>query len=128
MTQALIGGSILAAALAALAAAVWVWWMAGRGRHRRNRRSGPLLTLPPITPLESSYGTEAVVQPGSSGPSLIRLPEQETGTTDTVQFAVADRADFAHCSAEGRRTPHFIHRDGTRTCCRCQTITAGDQT
>jgi hypothetical protein len=127
VTRALIGSSLLVASLAVLAAAVWFLWLVGRGRHRRDRRPGPL--LPPGVPgPDGPYGTEAVLLLAPPTPSVLRLQEGEAPETDTVALLAADRADFAHCPAENRRTPHFFHSDGTRTCCRCETPTAGDQT
>lgn len=133
MTRVLIGSSVLAAALAVLAAAVWFWWLVGRGRHRRARRPFPLLHLPPVAVnLDGRYGTEALFLLAPPEPSVIRLgegqAEAEAPGTETVGLLAADRADFAHCPADGRRTPHFFHSDGSRTCCCCETTTAGDQT
>jgi hypothetical protein len=136
VTGYLISGSLLAAALAVLAVAAWFWRQAGQGRHRRARRPGPLLQLPPGVPTpDGPYGTEAVLLTVPPTPSVLQLQEdedQEEGDgapdTETVALLAADRADFAHCPDEGRRAPHFFHSDGSRTCCRCETTTAGDQT
>lgn len=116
MTRLVIGGGVLALSLAALAALVW-WWLAGHGRHRAPRRPGARLALPPGVPPVPS------VLPAREG-------VEDGGGTDakTVALLAVDRADFDHCPAEGRRTPHFLHSDGSRTCCRCETTTAGDQT
>lgn len=134
MTRLVIGGGVLALSLAALAALVWWWWLAGHGRHRAPRRPGPLLALPPGVPAEDGpYGTETVLPVAPPAPSVLPAREgvEDGGGADAETLALlvdADRADFAHCPAEGRRTPHFLHGDGARTCCRCETRTAGDQT
>jgi hypothetical protein len=116
-----IGTGVLALSLAVLAALVWCWWLAGHGRHRRPRHAPDLLA-----------STEAVSVQAPPAPSVLPLREgvEEAGGADpdTVALPGFDRADFDHCPAEGRRTPHFLHSDGSRTCCRCETTTAGDQT
>lgn len=106
--RVLIGGGVLVVCLA-LAAAGLCWWLAGNGRHRAPRRA-PVAALPP--------GVEPVL--------LQAPPVLPGGDVDTVAFREADRADFAHCPAEARRTAHFFHADGSRTCCGCATETAGE--
>jgi hypothetical protein len=95
------GGLFLAAAMAYL---VWLLWPWGTGgRHRRPRASAALQLLTGPDPAEADPDTMALLLD-------------------------ADTAGFAHCPAEGRTTPHHLHGDGSRTCCRCETTTAGDQT
>ena len=137
MIRIVIGCALLAASLAVLAAAAWVLWRAGGGRHRKPRRI-PAVTLlaAPTVPDGVPYGTEAVLVEVPPAPSVLPLrPEaedrEEDGRADPDTVALLadlDRADFAHCLAEGRRTAHFFHSDGTRTCCSCEPTTAGDQT
>lgn len=106
MTRLVLGTSLVALSLAALVFLVW-WWLAGTGRHRAPRQTeGGAGVL---------EGAPAVPPPGRADP-------------DTLAFQAADRADFAHCPAERRRTPHFLHNDGSRTCAQCETTTAGDET
>ncbi|WP_413808185.1 hypothetical protein [Streptomyces sp. OE57] len=137
MTRVVIGSSVLAVCLAVLVAAVWLLWLSGHGRHRRPRRApAPARALLVTTSApELPHGTEAALVQTTPEPSVLPLqPEvedqEEAGgpDSDTVYLLAADRADFAHCPAEGRRTPHFLHSDGSRTCCECETETAGDQT
>lgn len=131
MTRLVIGGGVLALSLALLAGLVW-WWLSGHGRHRAPRRPGGLLALPPgVVAEDGPYGTETVlpVPPASSVlPAREGVEDGDGVDAETVVFLAADRADFDHCPAEGRRTPHFFHGDGSRTCCRCETKTAGDLT
>lgn len=103
MTAVFIGSGVLASSLTLLAALLWWLWLAGQGRHRAPSRPGPL-------PLVA--------------------PEGLDGTEDAVTVALrldADRAGLEYCPAEGRTTPHFIHHCGARTCCVCETETAGDE-
>lgn len=132
MTPAVIGAAVLAASVSVAITLLW-WWLSGQGRHRRRGRA-VLLVPRGSAPGDGPYGPEPVllldVPPT---PSVLRLDGEDQAAddradTDTVAFLSADIADFAHCPNEGRRTPHFFHRDGSRTCCRCETKTAGDQT
>lgn len=124
MTRIVIGASVVAVSLTLLAAVVWFWWLAGHGRHRAPRQpataeGGELLTAPALQ----------AVPPAPPAPPSRQDLEEAGGDADTVALLLdADRADFADCPAEGRTTPHFLHRDGSRTCARCETTTAGDQT
>jgi hypothetical protein len=113
------GGLLLAAA--GLAYAVWLLWSWGQagGRHRRPRESAALQLLAGPDPA-----------PAPAGAHPVSLEAEGAGAdTDTVALLLdADTAGFAHCPAEGSTTPHFMHSGGSRTCCRCETTTAGDQT
>lgn len=40
--------------------------------------------------------------------------------------AEADVADYAHCPAEGRRTPHALRSDGSRRCWSCRHETGAE--
>lgn len=104
MTRVVIGAGVLAVSLVALALMVWSLVLAGHGRHRAAHRPAEL-------PSPAPAGV-----PSGDGPDTLAL------------LLDADRADFADCPAEERRTPHFLHSDGSRTCCRCSTITAGELT
>ncbi|MET9819629.1 hypothetical protein [Streptomyces sp. NPDC006355] len=132
MTPLVIGVGVLALS-AALAFALWLWWASGHGRHRKPRQAAPVLLVAHEVPDGGPGETECVVLSAPPAPSALpsREGQEEAGGADPDTVALllaADSADFAHCPAEGRRTPHFLHRDGTRTCCRCETTTAGDQT
>lgn len=106
MTRLILGASIVAVSCAALVSILWALWRAGRGQHRApHRAGGPLLQLPPGTPGEHATDAETL-----------------------ALLLDADRAGFAYCPAEGQTAPHFLHGNGARTCCRCETTTAGDQT
>ncbi|MCC9686938.1 hypothetical protein [Streptomyces sp. MNU103] len=106
MTRLVLGTSLVALSLAALVFLVW-WWLAGTGRHRAPRPAA-----------------------GGAG-ALEGAPAVLTGAgradTDTLALQAADRADFAHCPAEQRRTAHFLHADGSRTCCGCSTTTSREE-
>ncbi|MFU0240373.1 hypothetical protein ACKI1J_32130 [Streptomyces scabiei] len=135
MIPVLIGGSVLAACLAVLAAALWAWWRAGQGRHRRPRRveAPARALLVTATAPELPCGTEAVLLTAPPVASTLHLRTEEereaaAADPDTVALLEVDRADFAHCPKQGRRTPHFLHLDGSRTCCECETQTVGDLT
>lgn len=104
MTPLWVGAAATGAGLVLVAVAVW-WWLAGAGRHRRGRfHAAPVLPVPPGV-----------------------LVGPHDADTITLRLGAVDRADFAHCPVEGVRSPHFFHDDGRRTCCRCQTTSAGDQ-
>jgi hypothetical protein len=128
MIRAAIGAGVILLALAVLAAGAW-WLLTGHGRHRKPRHT-PAPAL--LAAGDGPDGTGPVVLDVPPAPSA--LPDEEgqaeAGGTDpdTVWLKTADRADYDHCPAEGRRTPHFLHRDGSRTCCLCETTTAGEQT
>uniref|UniRef100_UPI000B322B0C hypothetical protein n=1 Tax=Streptomyces scabiei TaxID=1930 RepID=UPI000B322B0C len=107
----------------------------GRGRRRRPRRAeAPARALLVTTGVpELPYGTEAVLLAAPPVPSVLHLRTEEereaaAADPDTVALLEVDRADFADCPKQGRRTPHFLHPDGSRTCCECETQTVGDQT
>ncbi|MCF3960334.1 hypothetical protein [Streptomyces fuscigenes] len=127
MTPVIVGAAIVAASLAAAAYLAWLW-CAGQGRHRAPRHyRGPFLLLPPgppPAPPTGTYGTGVLVLDA-------QLPTvRPFGVEDPSTVALlleADRAGLEHCPAEGRTRPHFIHTDGSRTCCECKTTTAGDQ-
>lgn len=116
MTRIVIGSGVLTASVAFAVTAVWLWWLKGTGRHRAAHRTAVSSPAPAV--LQSPPAPAA-------GPGL---DDQAEADTDTVALLLdADTADFAHCPAEGRTTPHFLHSNGTRTCARCETTTAGDQ-
>ncbi|MEV5048202.1 hypothetical protein AB0N20_27295 [Streptomyces griseoincarnatus] len=134
MTRIVIGASVVAVSLALLAAVVWFWWLAGHGRHRAPRRPATAegRDLLVTTAAPDLTGSAPALPAFPPVPSVLPSREdlEEAGRdADTVALLLdADRADFAHCPAEGRRTPHFLHSSGARTCARCETTTAGDQT
>lgn len=103
MTRLVLGTSVLSASVVALVALAW-WWLAGTGRHRAARPAAGALEGAPQVP-----------------------PGPGRGDTDTLALQAADRADFAHCPAERRRTAHFLHPDGSRTCCGCATTTTCEE-
>lgn len=125
MIRIVMGSSVVTVSLALLVVVVWCWWLAGTGRHRAPRRSptgaGRTLLVTTAAPL---------LLPSASPVLPARDGEEEPGRdADTMALLQdVDRADFGHCPAEGRTTPHFFHRDGSRTCARCETTTAGDPT
>ncbi|MBL0778237.1 hypothetical protein G6541_13330 [Streptomyces albidoflavus] len=106
MTRMLIGTFFLSVAVGVLAWAVWSR-LVGNGRHRRPGRPADA----PYEP-DDLFGVEA--------------GQADEDDEDGAHYADADRADYDHCPTEGRRTPHFLHTGGARTCCSCKTTTAGD--
>ncbi|AIV35553.1 hypothetical protein [Streptomyces sp. CCM_MD2014] len=118
MTPTVFGAAVLAASVSGAISLLW-WWLGGQGRHRRQARA--VLLAP-------RAAASVDVPPASA---VLPLDQEDGGgeaDPETVALLAVDTADFAHCPSEGRRTPHFLHRDGSRTCCRCETKTAGDQT
>lgn len=128
MTPVLIAAAVLTACLALLAAAVRTW-LAGSGRHRAPRRPSPLMAPPgPLGLPDGQCDTDTVLLVLPALPSALHVPHEDRDSAPEEFEGDADRADFDHCPAERRRTPHFLHRDGSRTCCRCRKTTkAGDQ-
>lgn len=100
MMRVLVGLFFLAVAFAVLLWAVWAR-VVGHGRHRRPA--------------------------GATHDETTSHGDESGGDMDTLTMLLAaDRVDYDHCPAEGRRTPHYFHADGARTCCSCETTTAGD--
>ncbi|MFC8332807.1 hypothetical protein [Streptomyces olivaceus] len=131
MTPTVLGAAVVAASVSGAITLLW-WWLSGQGRHRSRSRAA-LLVPRGAVPEDGPYGTGAIFVDVPPAPSVLPLDAEDREAAggadpDTVAFLAADTADFARCPAEDRRTPHFLHRDGSRTCCRCETTTAGDQT
>ena len=107
MTRIVVGALVLAVSLGLLTGLVW-WWLAGTGRHRAT-------FTPTSTPAPASAG------------ALEDAPPPEAGRdAETVALRLAAHAGAAPCpGCQGLTTSHVFHGDGSRTCCRCSTITGG---
>lgn len=105
MTRIVVGALVLAVSLGLLTGLVW-WWLAGTGRHRATPTSAP----------------------ASAGALEDAPPPEARPDTETVALRLAAHAGAAPCpGCQGLTTSHVFHGDGSRTCCRCSTITAGGQ-